>query len=498
MLVKPNANAHLRAPRRKRARTAAAQSAPAVEMSTVELCVEVEGDKETLLPKEPTPFQKMMTMISPVGRMLSPLPKPPSPIRPDPMKNGMLHESGCPWCGDRVYMAERLLCFGREWHKKCFKCIDCAKTLTLGSQLDHDKKPYCRPCHTRSFGPKGYGFGGAVSAEVHAMTTSKAEVVEAAHHSSDRALEQAMVEWVSMVTELNMPDATSVLELKDGVALCLLLNKVQPGLVKLPFAKPRTPFNELENLGAYARGCVDLGMPADAIFPPGALHQAADLDSVVRNIHYLFDYSAKVDGFGGGKLNEWVLDKRVRKWITELSGVPVLQGDLHSLLRDGNILCRVANAIEPGSVQPTFLKAPASKFGTLETIAAFLQAAREIGVAEHDLFHSKDLYDGTQMGAVVRAVIALARAASRRANYGGPRLELPPQSYEESISMHRDSVLSANVHRSGGAPSSAAKPHAAAKLPPPTSAVAPAYSYALPYNAENVAPGTHRVGPAQR
>lgn len=479
----------VRAPPRPPARPLAAvqESAPAVEMSTVDLCVEAEGEGQPLLPSEPSPFQKILSIISPVARML---PKPPSPLRPDPLKNGMLHETGCPWCGDRVYMAERLQCFGREWHKKCFKCMDCGKTLTLGSQLDHAKKPYCKACHSRAYGPKGFGFGGAVSAASHASSGRAAEVVEAASLSSDPALEQAMVEWVGMVTETSLPDARSVLQLKDGVALCTLLNKLQPGAVKLPFARPRTPFNELENLAAYAAGCAELGMPAEAVFPPGALSQAADLDLVVRNLHYLFEYSAQLDAFSGGQLSEWVLDKRVRKWLAELSGAPALEGDLHAHLRDGAVLCRAANAIEPGSVAPAFLKPPTSKFGILETIAAFLEAAREIGVNEQDLFHSKDLYDGQHMDAVVRGVIALARAANKRPGYGGPKLELPPQSYEESIAMHRDSVLSANAQRA----SMADEPTPAKGSGAPFGTPLTAHNY----GAENVAPGAHRVAPAQR
>ncbi|KAG8460617.1 hypothetical protein KFE25_011392 [Diacronema lutheri] len=98
---------------------------------------------------------------------------------PDPAANGLLHASGCPWCGDAVYAAEQLVCFEREWHKRCFRCIGCSKRLTLGQQLDHDQKPYCKACHTRHFGPKGYGFGGAVSAAEHAVAHSRSEVVEA-------------------------------------------------------------------------------------------------------------------------------------------------------------------------------------------------------------------------------------------------------------------------------------------------------------------------------
>jgi hypothetical protein len=469
-----------------------------VEIETCELCVQTDDDSATLLPKEPTPLQKMLSpiyaMISPVSKMLPSLPQlPPSPMRPDPAKNGLLHETGCPWCGGRVYAAEKLMCFGKEWHRGCFKCINCTKTLTLGSQLDHDRKPFCKPCHTRSFGPKGYGFGGAVSAASHAAVKAEAEVIEAAAHSSDPALEQAMVEWVAMVTgmELDEHQPTTVLQLKSGVALCALVNKFEPNLLRVPFPRPRAPFNELENLMAYARGCQQLGLPNELIFPAGALHQSADLDRVVSNLKALFDLSGSGEYgevFQGGKLHAWVTDKRVRKWISDVSGTSVMGGDLHVHLRDGTILCRLANQLQPGLVAAPLLKPATSKFGVLETIAGFLEAARELGVPDHDLFLSKDLYEGTAMEAVVRAIVALARTAVRRADYEGPKLEMPPQSYEESISMHRDSaVLSANYQ----AAAATARRASTQGLDAPAASKAPADKtlYSTPYaGSENEPP----------
>lgn len=358
-----------------------AQAAPAGEMP--ELCVET--DTAALLPgEEPNMLQKALSplysLVSPVAKLLSP--KPPSPIKPDPAKNGLLHESGCPWCGTKVYIAERVLCLGREWHKTCLKCISCTKTLQLGQQLDHAKKPYCKTCHTKQFGPKGFGFGGAMSAERHSEVAEPAASVlspiEATTASSDPVLEQAMVEWVAMVTGLELggnggATPRSALALKDGVALCELLNKIEPGSVaRIPFAKPRTPFNELENLNEYLRACAALGVPDAVLFPPGALHQGANLDAVVRHLQYMFEVAGQIEGFSG-KLGKWVLDKRMRMWLTDVSGVDVRVGELHPQLRDGFALCTLANAIEPGSIAKSLLQPATSKFGALETIAAFVQ-----------------------------------------------------------------------------------------------------------------------------
>merc|ERR1711963_778289 len=66
----------------------------------------------------------------------------------------------CPRCSKQVYFAEEKKSQGKSWHKMCFKCKSCNKMLESGSEREHDNEVYCKTCHGRSFGPKGYGFGG--------------------------------------------------------------------------------------------------------------------------------------------------------------------------------------------------------------------------------------------------------------------------------------------------------------------------------------------------
>ena len=55
---------------------------------------------------------------------------------------------GCPRCGGAVFAAELVLAKGREWHRKCFKCKDCTKTLDSIIACDGpDKDVYCRTCY---------------------------------------------------------------------------------------------------------------------------------------------------------------------------------------------------------------------------------------------------------------------------------------------------------------------------------------------------------------
>ena len=46
----------------------------------------------------------------------------------------------------------------------CFKCANCSKMLESGSEREHDNEVYCKTCHGRNFGPKGYGYGGGAGA----------------------------------------------------------------------------------------------------------------------------------------------------------------------------------------------------------------------------------------------------------------------------------------------------------------------------------------------
>ncbi|KAI5739612.1 hypothetical protein M8J77_021410 [Diaphorina citri] len=66
---------------------------------------------------------------------------------------------GCPRCGGVVFAAEQVLAKGSEWHRKCFKCRDCNKTLDSINACDGpDKDIYCKTCYGKKWGPHGYGF----------------------------------------------------------------------------------------------------------------------------------------------------------------------------------------------------------------------------------------------------------------------------------------------------------------------------------------------------
>ncbi|XP_019951629.1 cysteine and glycine-rich protein 2-like isoform X2 [Paralichthys olivaceus] len=66
----------------------------------------------------------------------------------------------CDRCKRTVYFAEEVRSEGGRFHKSCFVCCSCRKCLDSTTVASHDDEIYCKSCHGRKFGPKGYGYGG--------------------------------------------------------------------------------------------------------------------------------------------------------------------------------------------------------------------------------------------------------------------------------------------------------------------------------------------------
>ncbi|KAJ3218626.1 hypothetical protein HDU67_004679 [Dinochytrium kinnereticum] len=72
--------------------------------------------------------------------------------------------NACPKCSKQVYFAEQVLGPGGvKYHKLCFRCVDCNKGLDSTNMAEKDSVIYCRGCHGKKFGPKGYGYAAGAS-----------------------------------------------------------------------------------------------------------------------------------------------------------------------------------------------------------------------------------------------------------------------------------------------------------------------------------------------
>ncbi|XP_065845145.1 cysteine and glycine-rich protein 1-like [Oscarella lobularis] len=65
----------------------------------------------------------------------------------------------CGRCNKSVYTAEEVKGAGQSWHKRCFTCQNCNKSLDSTTVADKNGNIYCKGCYAKEFGPKGVGFG---------------------------------------------------------------------------------------------------------------------------------------------------------------------------------------------------------------------------------------------------------------------------------------------------------------------------------------------------
>lgn len=113
-----------------------------------------------------------------------------------------------------------------------------------------------------------------------------------------------------------------------------------------------------------------------------------------------------------------VLEAASRVWISQVVGEPLGDASLQQALKSGVVLCRLANAIQPGVCKkPSEMSAP---FKQMENISNYLAACDKLGVPKHDQFQTVALFENKDMMAVLINLQALGRAAQRVREYHGP------------------------------------------------------------------------------
>ena len=140
------------------------------------------------------------------------------------------------------------------------------------------------------------------------------------------------------------------------------------------------------------------------------------------------------------------LEQQAILWIEDVLGDGVFNGaqgakDTQCALKDGKILCRLINALNPPSKQIKFNdREKLMPFKMMENIGFFLNACEEYGCTKLDLFQTTDLYDNQNMHQVICAIHALGRKA--RANgFEGPALG--PKESEKNVREFSEEKLKA-------------------------------------------------------
>jgi hypothetical protein len=102
------------------------------------------------------------------------------------------------------------------------------------------------------------------------------------------------------------------------------------------------------------------------------------------------------------------------EWITQVTGEPIsTSGDMdnfYETLKDGVLLCKLVNAIKPGTVKK--INESKMAFKCMENITAFLEAAKAFGVPVQETFQSVDLWERQNLNSVVICLQSLGRKGS--------------------------------------------------------------------------------------
>ncbi|KAJ8608616.1 hypothetical protein CTAYLR_009166 [Chrysophaeum taylorii] len=111
--------------------------------------------------------------------------------------------------------------------------------------------------------------------------------------------------------------------------------------------------------------------------------------------------------FGKKKVGKYDMEaeRMLSKWITAATGLKQ-KGNFGDWLHDGTVLLELANALEDGAKKISINRS-SMPFKQMENVSNFLKAVREMGVADHTLFETVDLYDQKDMGLVLQCLLSL-------------------------------------------------------------------------------------------
>ncbi|KXS12480.1 hypothetical protein M427DRAFT_137190 [Gonapodya prolifera JEL478] len=120
-------------------------------------------------------------------------------------------------------------------------------------------------------------------------------------------------------------------------------------------------------------------------------------------------------------------EEEAKLWIEDRLDEDVF-GDgsrtFQEVLKDGIVLCRVANACFPGSVPK--IQQSKMPFKQMENVGSFLNVCETIaGMKKHDLFQTVDLYENKNIVQVIDTIHMFTRYANRsdpRIPHLGPKL----------------------------------------------------------------------------
>jgi len=134
------------------------------------------------------------------------------------------------------------------------------------------------------------------------------------------------------------------------------------------------------------------------------------------------------------------LSREILQWMSKVMKEDFnTSGDkqnFYDILRDGTVLCRLINSIQPNTIKKVNTSTMA--FKCMENIQFFLDAAAKLGVATTELFQTVDLWEQQNLTSVQICLQSLARKASKYGVQG-----IGPKEAEANVRNFTDEQLKA-------------------------------------------------------
>lgn len=104
------------------------------------------------------------------------------------------------------------------------------------------------------------------------------------------------------------------------------------------------------------------------------------------------------------------LEQEVLNWIFAVLGEKVPSGNYEDILKDGVVLCKLANKMTPGSVKK--IQERGTNFQLMENVQRFQAFAKKYGLPEEEIFQTADLFEKRNIPQVTLSLYSLARLVS--------------------------------------------------------------------------------------
>jgi len=134
-----------------------------------------------------------------------------------------------------------------------------------------------------------------IQAQVTAKTLSK----------RSPGVEKALLAWIFEIIGEPVPEVAFEEALRDGVALCKLINKLKPGSVD-KIATGGSGYQLMENINKFIKAAQNYGVPHDQLFRTVDLYEKKNIPEVTGGLIAVARAVSTNPDWSGAQIDKWV------------------------------------------------------------------------------------------------------------------------------------------------------------------------------------------------